>query len=109
MPATSQAYNLEEAFASAQDEFRKSLKDPALYDLTQLATAADVYAAAEGIQRKQAKTRTLRALGKIKPFIDGMKGYAAVIEVFVQVKPDIMGLIWVRLLFFSLHVVLTKC
>lgn len=91
----SQPDNLQEAFVSAQDEFRKSLKDTDLYGLTQLNTARDVYAAAEGIQKKQAKTKTLRALGKIKPFIDGMKGYAAVIEVFVQVKPDIMGLIWV--------------
>lgn len=94
MSATPQIYGLEEAFASAQNEFRKGLKDAELYDLTQLNTAADVYAAAEGIQRKQAKTKSLRALERIKPFIDGMKSYSAVIEVFVQVKPDIMGLIW---------------
>jgi len=38
---------------------------------------------------------SLRNLRRIEPFITGISQYAKVIEVFVQVKPEILGLIWV--------------
>lgn len=36
----------------------------------------------------------LRDLQKISPYLDCLKEYSAVIEVFAQVKPDIIALIW---------------
>ena len=49
------------------------------------------------IQAEQAKRRGLRNMRKIKPFVDVLAQYARVIEVFVNVKPDLLGLIWVSL------------
>lgn len=33
-------------------------------------------------------------MSKIEPFLEGLKGYSAVIEVFMQAKPDVLSLIW---------------
>ncbi|KAF3061219.1 nacht domain protein [Daldinia childiae] len=90
---------LDEAFKSAKEDFKKNLKNPALYDFSKINSPDDVIDEAIKIQKQQAKTRTLRGLKRIDPFINGLKEYAAVIEVFVQVKPDIMGIIWGSLKF----------
>lgn len=86
---------LDDAFKSAKEEFKKSLKNPALYDFSKVVKIEDVYDEAARIQREQAKTKTLRGLKRLEPLINGLKEYSAVVEVFVQVKPDVMSLIWV--------------
>ncbi|KAI1657870.1 hypothetical protein F4813DRAFT_389137 [Daldinia decipiens] len=92
--ATTHSSWLDEAFKSAKEDFKKSLKNPALYDFSTVNSVDDVVDEAIKIQKQQAKTKTLRGLKRINPLLNGLKEYAAVIEVFVQVKPDIMGLIW---------------
>ncbi|KAI0847594.1 hypothetical protein F5Y00DRAFT_271106 [Daldinia vernicosa] len=92
--ATTPSSWLDDAFTSAKEDFKKSLKNPALYDFSKINSPDDVIDEAIRIQKQQAKTKTLRGLKRIDPLINGLKEYAAVIEVFVQVKPDIMGLIW---------------
>ncbi|KAK8087392.1 hypothetical protein PG994_002366 [Apiospora phragmitis] len=56
---------LTEAFDSARKDFLKNVKHPDRFDFTQLVTAEDA-----------------------------LTQFAATIEVFVQVKPDILALIW---------------
>ncbi|KAH6891508.1 hypothetical protein B0T10DRAFT_313468 [Thelonectria olida] len=85
---------LHEDFRSARDDFMRNLKNPSKYDFSKFGTVGDVYDAAEAIQKKQAQTKTLRAVKRLEPFINGLKEYAATVEVFVQVKPEILGLIW---------------
>ena len=58
----------------------------------------DLKAAIEDIQKDQAKRRGFRNLAKIRPFINGLQQYANVLEVFVQVKPGLLGLLWVSVL-----------
>ena len=55
-----------------------------------------MYDATREVQRQQAKTKTYRGLKRIEPLIKVLQEYSSVIDTFVQVKPDIMGLIWVR-------------
>ncbi|KAI1457992.1 hypothetical protein F4805DRAFT_474716 [Annulohypoxylon moriforme] len=92
--ATLQSSWLDAAFKSAKEDFKRSLKNPALYDFEKLTSIEDVLEEAKKIERQQAKTRTLRGLRRIQPLINGLKEYSAIIEVFAQAKPDIMSLIW---------------
>ncbi|KAI1378425.1 hypothetical protein F4677DRAFT_394594 [Hypoxylon crocopeplum] len=85
---------LQEAFDNAKNEFLRDLKDPASAHLTKITTIDDVYREAEQIQRTQAKSKTLRGLGRINKCLDLLRQYSDVIEIFVQVKPDILALIW---------------
>ncbi|KAI0539805.1 hypothetical protein GGR58DRAFT_499846 [Xylaria digitata] len=87
---------LDEAFRTAKQDFINGLKTPSRYDFSKLQTIDDFYNAAEDIQRQQAKTKTLRALKKIEPFIMGMNDYLGTIDTFVQAKAGILALIWVN-------------
>ncbi|KAJ4857218.1 hypothetical protein T069G_08115 [Trichoderma breve] len=57
-------------------------------------TIDEVYDATDALQAEQAKHGRLRHLSKIKPFLEGLQGYADTIDTFVQVKPDVLALIW---------------
>ncbi|KAI0152566.1 hypothetical protein F4776DRAFT_659492 [Hypoxylon sp. NC0597] len=85
---------VDEAFKSAKEDFKRSLKNPALYDFSTISSVDDVLDEARKIERQQAKTKTLRGLKRVQPLIDGLKEYSGIIEVFVQAKPDVMSLIW---------------
>ena len=87
---------VEEAFRRVKEEFLKSLTNESSFDFSKISSANDVLDAALAIQKKQATTKTFRGLGRIKPLIDVLKDFSSVIDTFVQVKPDILGLIWVR-------------
>lgn len=87
---------LQQAFLSARDEFFRNLPKTTKFDFSKLTTVDDVYRAAKEIEREQKKTKSFRGLKRIEPFINVLKEYSGVIDTFVQVKPDIMGLIWVR-------------
>jgi hypothetical protein len=54
----------------------------------------------EKLQDEQAKQGRLRHLRRIEPYLERLRQYNEVINTFVQVKPDILALIWgpVRLL-----------
>ncbi|KAI1355079.1 NACHT domain protein [Xylaria sp. FL0043] len=83
------------AFDNAISDFKAELKDEQVYkELSQITTIDQVYDATDEIQRKQAKQGHLRHLSKVSPYLDRLNEYAATIEVFLQVKPDILALIW---------------
>ena len=58
-------------------------------------TLDDLWAEVMKIQREQGARRSLQNIARIEPFINGLRIYSAVIEVFVQAKPELMALIWV--------------
>lgn len=84
-----------DAFEAAQTEFNSHLKDGEKFDFSQYKSIEEVYNVTDEIQRRQAKSGTLRNLARIQPYFDGLTQYAGVIEQFVQVKPDLLALIWV--------------
>lgn len=105
MAALSQSW-LDDAFTSAKEDFKRSLKNPSAYDFSSLTSIDDVLEEAKKVERQQAKTKTLRGLKRIQPFIHGLKEYSEVIETFAQVKPDIMSLIWVSIASIQLYICL---
>ena len=76
-------------------EFRAALNNDELYDeILQTTTIDEVYDVTDKLQEEQAKNGKLRNLCKIEPYLEGLRGYASVIEVFMQVKPSVLALIW---------------
>ena len=55
----------------------------------------DVYAETTKIQKQQGKTGGMRNTNKIRKYVDGLRQYSDVINVFVQAKPEILSLVWV--------------
>lgn len=91
----------QQAFESAKKSFRKSLKDDALFrDILETTSIEKVWEAVKAIQAKQDNEKRLRNMAKIRGFLDKLSAYTAVVDTFIQVKPDIMALIWgpIRLL-----------
>jgi hypothetical protein len=89
---------LDEAFEAARAEFVGGLKRRKLavaQALSKATTVDDVRTAISEIEEQQQRSGKLRALGRLKPVVRGLQEYTGVLEVFVQVKPDIIGLIWV--------------
>jgi hypothetical protein len=64
-------------------------------ELFRITTFDDLKVAVATIQKEQAARKGLRNLNKIKPFLNFLSQYAQVLEVFVQVKPEILCFIWV--------------
>ncbi len=86
---------LDSAFQSAKDEFLGSLANIAKFDFKS-ATVKDVYAAVQDIEREQAKTKTFRGLARIRPLLKALEDYAGILDIFAQIKPDLLCLLWVR-------------
>jgi len=85
----------EHAFEAAKIAFRRKLQDDSVYeDLLQTTTIDQLWKAIEQVQRPQHIQKRLQHMARIKGFLDKLMAYSAVIDTFVQVKPDIMGLIW---------------
>jgi hypothetical protein len=83
------------AFETVIHEFRSKLKDDALYrEILKTRNIEEVYNVTDRLQEEQARTGRLRHMSKINPFLEGLNGYASVIEVFMQAKPDVLALIW---------------
>ncbi|KAK8102138.1 hypothetical protein PG984_015284 [Apiospora sp. TS-2023a] len=82
------------AFKQAKHKFLIELKDDKIRQDIETSTVDQVYTAIADIQREQGSKGHLRDLQKISPYLNCLKEYAAVIEVFTQVKPDIIALIW---------------
>ncbi|KAK5267403.1 hypothetical protein LTR96_007436 [Exophiala xenobiotica] len=83
------------AFDNAIRDFKASLGDNALIEeISKTTTIDEVYDATDALQKDQAKKGHLRHLSKIEPFLNGLREYTAVIEVFIQSKQDILSLIW---------------
>ncbi|PMD44746.1 hypothetical protein L207DRAFT_552817 [Hyaloscypha variabilis F] len=83
------------AFEKSIRDFKANLKDDRLYsEILQTTTIDQVYNFTEKLQADQNKDGHMRHLAKIGPFLENLRGYAGVIEVFIQVKPEILALIW---------------
>jgi len=90
-----------QVFDAAKREFEDGLPSHAqLRDLSAFNSIDKVWEAVEKLQANQSKRNHQRALGRIRPFLERLQSYAIVVDTFVQVKPDIMALIWgpIRLL-----------
>lgn len=86
---------IQESFEKAKREFKAGLKAPSLYaQILETTTIDQVYDAADKLQDEQAKHGHLRHLAKIEPYLERLRAYTGVLETFVQVKPDILALIW---------------
>jgi hypothetical protein len=87
--------DIQSTFDQAVKEFKENLGDEALYkELLKTTTIDQVYDATDKLQKDQLERGHLRHLSKVQPFLEGLRSYGAVIEVFLQVKPEILGLIW---------------
>ena len=83
------------AFDIAIKEFLDSLVDGNEYDFSHFQSIHDVYDETEKIQKEQGRRGALRNLQRIQPFLQRLSEYSGVVEVFVQVKPDVLALLWV--------------
>jgi hypothetical protein len=86
-----------EAFEKARVKFLngKELSYAHRNEILQATTIDDVYDETDRLQKEQAKSRKLRYLGKIKPFLLCLEQYSDVVETFVTVNSRILALIWV--------------
>jgi len=87
---------LDDIFKSAKRDFLKKLPKSIQFDPTQITTMEDVYSAAKAIEEQQKKTKTYCGLKRIEPLLKSLGEFAGAIDVLVQVKPDILSLIWVQ-------------
>ncbi|KAF2792115.1 NACHT domain protein [Melanomma pulvis-pyrius CBS 109.77] len=82
-------------FENAIREFKANLKNDGLYsNILKTNSIDEVYDATNKLQEEQAKKGHLRHLSKIEPYLEGLRNYSSVIEVFTQAKPEILALIW---------------
>ena len=83
------------AFENAIRDFKASLGDEKLWeDIMKMKSIEDVYDATDMLQKEQAEKGLLRHLAKIQPYLECLRSYAGVIEVFIQSKQDLLSLIW---------------
>lgn len=81
------------AFSRSLADFQKRLSAEQLKDF-QFATFQSLQEAIENIQKEQAERQCLRNLNKIRPFLNGLTQYSAIIELFVNMEP-LLAAIWV--------------
>lgn len=86
--------NISDAFSTAFSDFRAGLSDDGVDDTEISSSLPDLKTALSDVEREQAKRKSLRNMGKIRPFIDALEDYSRVVEVFVSVKPAVLALIW---------------
>ena len=84
------------SFDAARQEFLRDFPNKHfVQSFSQLTSIDDVYNATEKLQKKQEESRALQNLAKIQPYLGCLEQYAAVLDTVVQVKPEILSLIWV--------------
>lgn len=86
-----------EPFEAAKKDFLDGAPDDEGIKYSHFTSIEEVYDATDEIQRGQGKTRTLRNLKKIQPYLDCLNHYAGILETFVQAKAEFLALIWVFL------------
>ncbi|KAL9621921.1 MAG: hypothetical protein Q9160_003742 [Pyrenula sp. 1 TL-2023] len=85
----------QQAFESVAREFKSKLNDDEMHgEILKTTSIDEVYDLTDRLQEEQIKKGHLRHLSKMQPFLEGLRSYASVIEVFMQAKPDILALIW---------------
>ena len=74
--------------------FRSQLSPEEFVAINRIKTFADLQNAIRDIEAKQALSKSIRNINRIRPFVNSLQQYTGVIEVFVNVKPDFLALIW---------------
>ncbi|KAF8244003.1 hypothetical protein K440DRAFT_589065 [Wilcoxina mikolae CBS 423.85] len=82
------------AISRALSRFRNSLDSEEKKAFNHVTTESEVRALIENLEAEQGARGCLQNMTRLEPFIKGISQYAAVIEVFVQAKPDILSFIW---------------
>jgi hypothetical protein len=86
---------IQAAFENAIRDFKATLGDEKILgEILKIKSVEDIYDATDALQKEQMKTGRLRHLAKIQPYLEGLRGYASVIEIFVQSKQEVFALIW---------------
>ncbi|GAQ07430.1 hypothetical protein ALT_4751 [Aspergillus lentulus] len=86
---------IQNPFQAAMLEFKTNLNNDKLYTkLLAVASIDEVYDLTDKLQADQGRKGHLRHLAKIEPFLNRLREYTGAIDTFVQVYPEIMGLIW---------------
>lgn len=106
MAAISSHGGASSAFADALSKFKATLKKEELESFTSVIAGAssmeDVRKAATAIQEQQLRENgIMRNVRRIQPLINGLQQFSGVIEVFVQSKPEVLALLWVRLIYLT--------
>ncbi|KAK6835055.1 NACHT domain protein [Apiospora arundinis] len=83
-----------DSLRDAVADFKGRLECPDQIDLDTAQSINDIYEETARIQASQTRTKTLRASSRLKPYLNFLAQYESTIEVFIQVKPDILALIW---------------
>lgn len=87
--------SLQQILDTAKSEFERDLPlNTPLRDILAITSVDKVWAEVEKLQYEQERKSNLRHANRIKLFLDRLRSYAAVIEVFIQVKPDVLALLW---------------
>lgn len=94
-PSSSSATSVNSDFDDAVRDFQGEFRDQELFDFTALHTGDDLYSEIQKTQEEQGRNKQLRNMKKIQPLLDCLEQYSSVLEVFVQVKPSVLALIWV--------------
>lgn len=74
--------------------FRHRLTRDEQESFCNVSSLREVELAISQIEKDLAKRKASRNIARIRPFLAVLEHYTSVIEVFVNVKPDILGLIW---------------
>ena len=83
------------AFEQTVRDFKASLKNDNLYsEIMKTTTIDQVYDLTDKLQEEQRQKGELRHLAKISPYLERLREYAGVIQVFIQIKPEILAAIW---------------
>lgn len=85
-----------DSLRDAVADFKGRLECPDQVDFDSAQSINDIYEETARIQDLQTRSKTLRASNRLKPYLNFLTQYESAIEVFIQVKPDILALIWVR-------------
>lgn len=93
--ATNASSATEREFLQAIADFKTnsnlSQKELQNFQITKL---NDLEAAMSQLQQRQSQTKRLRYMKRLEPFLETMKDYGKVIEVFVNTS-DILAFVWV--------------
>ena len=94
-PSSSSATLVNSDFDDAVRDFQGEFRDQELFDFNVLHSCDDLYSEIQKTQEEQGRSKQLRNMKKIQPLLDCLEHYSSVLEIFVQVKPSVLALIWV--------------
>lgn len=89
------AASAQSVFDAAVKDFQDELPNQDAFDFRGFETIDDVYREIDRTQEEQGRKGQLRYMKRIEPFLSCLEQYSAVLDTFVQVKANVLALIWV--------------